>query len=132
MKKLRIYSNEVSEPEEGLWSNALLVGQQLFLSGLTARGKNFNEIIGDDEYQQAVMVFNKIRHYLRAAGGEMDDIVKMTIFVTRIENNHHVWKARQEFFSGNFPACTLVEVVKLARPDILLEIEATAIIGCGQ
>lgn len=132
MKKHRIYSDAVSEPAEGLWSNALKVGQQLFISGMTARGKNLDEIEGDDEYQQAVTVFRKIRHYVEAAGGAMNDIVKMTIFVTRIENNQQVWRARREFFSGDFPACTLVEVSKLARPDLYLEIEATAIVGCSQ
>lgn len=129
--KQRIYSDEVTEPAEGLWSNALRVGQQLFISGLTARGRNLDEVIGDDEYQQAVTVFRKIRHLVEAAGGKMDDIVKMTIFVTRIENNTEVWRARREFFSGDFPACTLVEVKGLARPDILLEIEATALLGCS-
>ena len=131
MKKQRIYSPEVTEPADGLWSNALLVGQQLFISGLTARGKDLDQIVGDDEYQQAVTVFRKIEQLVRAAGGQMNDIVKMTIFVTRIANNKAVWQARREFFSGDFPACTLVEVKGLARPDILLEIEATAFIGCG-
>lgn len=132
MKKQRIYSDAVSEPPDGLWSNAIKVGQQLFVSGMTARGKNLNDIEGDDEYQQAVTVFRKIRHYVDAAGGVMNDVVKMTIFVTRIENNQEVWRARREFFCGDFPTCTLVEVSKLARPDILLEIEATAIIGCSE
>lgn len=132
MKKQRIYSDAVSEPSDGLWSNAIKVGQQLFISGMTARGKNLNDIEGDDEYQQAVTVFRKIRHYVEAAGGVMNDVVNMTIFVTRIENNQEVWRARREFFYGDFPTCTLVEVSKLARPDILLEIEATAIIGCSE
>ncbi len=129
--KRRIYSSDVTEPADGLWSNALLIGQQLFISGMTARGKDTNVIEGDDEYQQALTVFRKIRHLVEAAGGRMDDIVKMTIFVTRIQHNTEVWRARREFFSGDFPACTLVEVKGLARADILLEIEATAIVGCS-
>ncbi|MBJ3816888.1 RidA family protein [Shimwellia pseudoproteus] len=131
MKKQRVYSPDVTEPAAGLWSNALRVGPQLFISGLTARGKNLDEITGDDEYQQAMAVFSKIQHLVQAAGGEMNDIVKMTIYVTRIQHNTAVWQARREFFSGDFPACTLVEVSALARPDILLEIEATAFIGCA-
>ncbi|MFV0549388.1 MAG: RidA family protein [Limnobaculum xujianqingii] len=129
--KKRIYSPQVTEPAEGMWSNALLVDQMLFISGLTARGKNLDEVIGKDEYQQAKVVFSKIRDLVESAGGVMDDIVKMTIFVTRISENKLVWQARREFFSGDFPACTLVEVKRLARPDILLEIEATAIVGCS-
>ncbi|WP_140920510.1 RidA family protein [Limnobaculum xujianqingii] len=129
--KKRIYSPQVTEPAEGMWSNALLVDQMLFISGLTARGKNLDEVIGKDEYQQAKVVFSKIRDLVESAGGVMDDIVKMTIFVTHISENKLVWQARREFFSGDFPACTLVEVKGLARPDILLEIEATAIVGCS-
>ena len=61
----------------------------------------------------------------------MDDVVKMTIFVTDIANNADVWKARQQFFTGDYPACTLVQVAALAKPEILLEIEATAVVGCS-
>ena len=61
----------------------------------------------------------------------MADFTKLTIFVTRIENNKQVWEARSEFFSGNFPACSLVEVSKLATPDIYVEIEGIAHIGKG-
>ena len=68
---------------------------------------------------------------IEAAGGKMADFTKLTIFVTRIENNKQVWKARSEFFRGNFPACSLVEVSKLATPDIYVEIEGIAHIGKG-
>ena len=57
---------------------------------------------------------------------------KLTIFVTRIKNNKKVWKARAEFFEGNFPACSLVEVSKLAEPNIFVEIEGVAHIGKGK
>lgn len=131
LQKQRITSEHVTEPAAGLWSNALLVDRTLFVSGLTARSRNLEEVLGDDEYQQAVVIFKKIRHLVEAAGGQMDDIVKMTIFVTRMAHNKDVWRARREFFSNDFPACSLVEVKALARPDILLEIEAVAIIGCS-
>jgi 2-iminobutanoate/2-iminopropanoate deaminase len=54
------------------------------------------------------------------------------VFVTNIKNNVKVWAARREFFTGNFPASTLVEVRALASPEILVEIEAVAHIGKGQ
>lgn len=131
VQKQRINSEHVTEPAAGLWSNALLVDRQLFISGLTARGRDLEEVFGGDEYQQAVIIFKKIRDLVEAAGGQMNDVVKMTIFVTRMAHNKDVWRARREFFSGDFPACSLVEVRALARPDILLEIEAVAIIGCS-
>jgi 2-iminobutanoate/2-iminopropanoate deaminase len=58
--------------------------------------------------------------------------VKITVFLTDIKNNTKVWAARREFFSGDFPASTLVEVSALAVPEILVEIEAVAYIGKGR
>ena len=68
---------------------------------------------------------------VEAAGGMMSDVVKITVYVTDIKNNVKVWAARREFFTGNFPASTLVEVSALAAPEILVEIEAIAHIGKG-
>ena len=66
------------------------------------------------------------------AGGAMADVVKITVYVTDIANNTKVWDARREFFSGDFPASTLVEVSALAAPEILVEIDAIAHIGKGR
>ncbi|HVL09208.1 MAG TPA: RidA family protein [Burkholderiaceae bacterium] len=129
--KRRITASAVKEPPPGLWSNCLLVGDIAYISGMTARGPDPDVILGDDEYAQATVIFQKIRDLVEAAGGAMDDIVKMTIYVTRIAHNTEVWRARKEFFNGDFPACTLVEVAALAKPEILLEIEAIAHIGCS-
>jgi enamine deaminase RidA (YjgF/YER057c/UK114 family) len=62
----------------------------------------------------------------------MSDIVKVTIYVVDIKQNTEVWRARQEFFTGDFPCSTLVEVRSLATPEILVEIEAVAYIGAGK
>jgi 2-iminobutanoate/2-iminopropanoate deaminase len=121
---VRATSPEVAEPQPGTWSNCLVVGGVAYLAGMTAPG--------DDEYVQAKAIFTKIRHLLEAAGGRMADIVKVTIFVTDIKNREQVWKARQEFFTGNFPASTLVQVAALATPALKVEIEAVAHIGAGQ
>jgi 2-iminobutanoate/2-iminopropanoate deaminase len=128
--KIRVISADVKEPAAKLWSNCMLVGATAYVSGMTARGPDGQTVLGDNEYEQAKVVFQKIRALVVAAGGQMDDVVKMTIFVTRIANNTEVWRAREEFFRGDFPACTLVEVSSLAKPEILLEIEAIAHIGC--
>ena len=121
---VRAISPEVAEPQPGTWSNCLVVGGVAYLAGITARG--------DDEYVQAKAIFTKIRHLLEAGGGRMADIVKVTIFVTDIKNREQVWKARQEFFAGNFPASTLVQVAALATPELKVEIEAVAHIGAGR
>lgn len=131
MKKQRVYSDRVREPADKMWSNCLRVGDLILISGLTARGADGESVIGDTAYEQAQVVFGKIKHLIEAAGAAMDDIVKMTIFVTNMKDNSEVWKARQEYFTGNFPACSLVEVSALAKPEILLEIEAIAVAGCS-
>jgi enamine deaminase RidA (YjgF/YER057c/UK114 family) len=77
------------------------------------------------------VIFTKIRHLLAAAGGSMADVVKVTIFVTDITQREKVWQARREFFTGNFPASTLVQVAALANPSLKVEIEAVAHIGAG-
>lgn len=128
-KKTRIFSPQVGEPAEGMWSNCLRIDDFIFVSGLTARGLDGQTIEGDNEYDQSMTIFTKIKNLVEEAGAQMDDVVKMTIYVTNMPENHQVWKARKEFFTGDFPACTLVEVSALAKPEILVEIEAIAIAG---
>ena len=132
MKIERVTSPHVVEPPPGRWSNALRVGDMLFISGMVSRAKDNTTIEGRDEYEQAKVIFGKIRHLLVAAGGTMMDVVKMTIYVVNIKNNTAVWRARQEFFTGDFPCSTLVEVRNLATPEILVEIETIACIGAGK
>lgn len=127
--RTRCVSDAVTEPADGLWSNCIRVGDQAWISGMTSRGPDGKTILGADEYEQAKVVFGKIQALVEAAGGVIDDVVKMTIYVTRIEHNTQVWDARREYFTGDFPACTLVEVSSLAKPEILIEIEATAVLG---
>jgi enamine deaminase RidA (YjgF/YER057c/UK114 family) len=134
MHKTRITSNKVIEPPPQLWSNCIAVGPFVFLAGMTAR--NLESFATDelvrDEYQQAKTIFERMRHLMAAAGGEMNDIVKLTIFVTNIAKNTEVWRARREFFTGDFPACSLVEVRSLAKPEILVEIEGIAYLGSSK
>jgi len=132
MKIERITSPQVVEPPPGRWSNALRVGDTLFISGTVSRAPDRVTIEGNNEYEQARIIFGKMRHLLEAAGGAMSDIVKVTIYVVDIKQNTEVWRARQEFFTGDFPCSTLVEVRSLATPEILVEIEAVAYIGAGK
>ena len=124
---VRAISPDVPEPAPGTWSNCLVAGGVAYLAGMTARGAD-----SSDEYTQAKAIFTKIRHLVEAAGGNMADIVKVTIFVTDISQREKVWQARREFFTGNFPASTLVQVAALADPSLKVEIEAVAHIGAGR
>jgi 2-iminobutanoate/2-iminopropanoate deaminase len=126
----RVTSPLAPEPPPERWSNCLLVDGIAYISGMVARGEGVN-LAAMDEYEQAKTIFGKIKALVEAAGGTMADVVKIIVYVTNIQNNVKVWAARREFFTGNFPTSTLVEVRALAQPEILVEIEAIAHIGKG-
>ena len=129
--KKRVDSPEVPMPPPQTWSNCLVVGDQVFIAGMTAAFGD--ELVGGDSmYEQAKAIFGKIRNLIKAAGGEMNDIVKVNIFVTDITRREQVWAARREFLSGDFPVSTLVQVDAVGgRRDCLVEIEAVGFIGAG-
>jgi 2-iminobutanoate/2-iminopropanoate deaminase len=129
MPKTRIYSPAVAEAPPGRWSNAIRAGEFLFISGQVSRSSDGKTIEGKGEYEQSKIIFTKIKNLVEAAGGKTEDVVKVTIYVVNIKNNTEVWRARQEFFSGDFPASTLVQVAALGTPEVLVEIEAIAHIG---
>jgi enamine deaminase RidA (YjgF/YER057c/UK114 family) len=126
----RVTSPAAPEPAPGTWSNCLLVNGVAYVAGMIARGEDGKIALGD-EYDQARVIFAKIKGLVEAAGGTMADVVKVTIFVTDITQREKVWRARREVFTGNFPASTLVQVAALAEPSVKVEIEAVAHIGAG-
>ena len=128
-RRTRVTSPDVAEPAPGLWSNCIRVGDVVHVSGMTSRGADGVTIEGRDAYEQAKIIFSKIKRLVEAAGGAMNDVAKVTIYVTDIRQNTEVWRARREFFTGDFPASTLVEVSALAKPEMLVEIEAVTYVG---
>ena len=130
MPRTKVSVPDVAEAGPDLWSNAIRAGDMLYISGQVARPfEGGTDIVGKDEYEQARLIFSRIERIIKAAGGTMDNLVKMTIYVVDITKNTEVWRARREFFSGDFPTSTLVEVRSLAKPDVLVEIEAVAYFG---
>jgi len=129
MPKTRVYSSAVAEAPPGRWSNAIRAGGFLFISGQVSRSSDGKTIEGKGEYEQSKIIFTKIKSLVEAAGGTTDDVVKVTIYVVNIRQNTEVWRARQEFFKGDFPASTLVQVAALGTPEVLVEIEAVAHVG---
>jgi len=127
----RISSPHVPEPPPGTFSRAIQVGDQLFVAGMTANSPT--GIQGADSmYNQTRAVFTKIRHLVEAAGGTMNDIVKMTGFITDIKQREDYLRARRDFFTTDPPASTLVEITALAAPGLLIEVEVLAIIGSSK
>jgi len=126
MSIVRATTPEVPEPAAGTWSNCLVVDGVAYIAGMTARDS------AGDEYAQAKEIFGKIRHLVEAAGGGITDVVKVTIFVTDISQREKVWQARREFFTGNFPTSTLVQVAALATRALKVEVNAVAHIGASK
>ena len=128
----RVTSPHVPEPPPERWSNCLVSDGIAYVSGMTARGTDPAQLAKMDEYEQAKLIFNKIKGMVEAAGGAMADVVKVVIFVTDISQRQKVWRARREVFSGDFPVSTLVQVAALAEPSVKVEIEAIAHLGAGK
>jgi len=130
MPRTKVTAPDVAEVAPGLWSNAIRAGDTLYISGQVARPfEGGTEIVGTNEYDQTRQILSRIDRIIKAAGGTMDDLIKMTVYVVNIKNNTEVWRARREFFTGDFPASTLVEVRSLAKPEVLVEIESVAYLG---
>ena len=95
-----VNSPKVALPPPSTWSNCKVHGNQFFISGMTARNDK-NEIDGKGSmYEQSKVVFTKIKNLVEAAGGKINDVIKVNIYVTNIRQREEVWKARAEFFSG--------------------------------
>jgi len=126
----RYTADAAPEPPPKTWSNCLVANGVAYIAGQVARVPPEEGPL--DDYAQAKMIFGKIKALLEAAGGQMADVVKITVFVTDIRRREEVWRARAEFFEGDFPASTLVEAAKLASPELTVEIEAIAHIGAAE
>lgn len=129
MSKQRIISPELDEVQPGLWSNAIRAGDQLYISGQVAREFHGTNIVGSTAYEQTQHIFKRIEYTLQAAGATRHQIVKLVIYVTDMKENSEIWRARREFFTGDFPTSTLVQVAALGKPEIKVEIEAVAYLG---
>ncbi len=110
------------------YTDAVRAGDLLFVSGIVPVDGEGNLVGGDDVVEQARIVFEGLRNVLAAAGAEPKDIVKVTLFLTDVDDRPAINPIRQEFFGETRPASTLVEVSRLAIPGAKLEVEAVAVL----
>jgi 2-iminobutanoate/2-iminopropanoate deaminase len=127
MKKEIITSEKLRKPH-GVYSNAVKVKADnlLFIKGITARDKDGNIVGEGDIKAQTRQIFENMKIILEAAGGTLDNIVKMTLFVTDINQFKEIHEVRAEYFIQDYPASTMVQVSRLASENLLIEIEAIA------
>lgn len=123
----RVVAAAVPEPPPGLFSNCLVAGDTIYVSGQHAGGAGGTPEGDRSMAGQARKALAKIEALLAAAGATMDDVVKLTVYTTDIAQRAAISEARRGFFSGDFPCSTLVEVKGLVHPELLVEIEAVAI-----
>ena len=124
-----ISSNTIWEDKFG-YSRAVRVGNVIEVSGTTA--VDGEEIIGQGNiYEQTKFIFGKIEKALNEAGAGMKDVVRTRMFVTDISLSAEVGRAHGEFFKEIKPTASMIEIKGLIHPELLIEIEVTAIIDNG-
>ncbi|MGH3919944.1 MAG: RidA family protein [Pseudonocardiaceae bacterium] len=109
-------------------SQAIRVGDLVFVSGQAAVDEHGQTVGGDDFDSQARQVFANLATVLASAGTGLEHVVKVTIFVTDMAVIDQVVELRREFFTPPYPADTIAQVASLANPDWQIEIEAIAVV----
>ena len=127
----QLYSSGTSwEPVVG-YSRAVRVDGRIWVSGTTSTGSDGAIVGKGDPYAQAKQAIANIERALAAAGAVLADVVRTRIFVTDIAHWQDIGRAHGEAFANIRPATTMVEVARLIDPDLLVEIEADAVIIDG-
>ena len=130
MKQERVDPGWAWAKKFNFWAGVKL-GETVQLSGLVAFDGEGNVIGEGDFYAQSMQTFKNIEEALAAAGATMADVVKITTYLTDMAGYQEFSRARSETFPNGVPSSTTVTAPALIKPELLVEIEAMAIIGSG-
>jgi reactive intermediate/imine deaminase len=127
MSREEIRLDSLAEPISH-FTDAVRAGDLLFVSGIVAVDGDGNLVGGDDVVVQARQVFENMRAVLAAGGCTFADVVKVTLYLTDVDDRPKINPVRQEVFGSTRPASTLVEVPRLAVPGAKVEVECVALL----
>ena len=119
-----VKTDKVPESASAAWSNCLVIGNEVVMSGMTAHPASRDGTL--DTYAQTLVVLGKLRDLVEAAGGSLGSIYKLVIYVKDIGDKDEVGRARRDFFRAPYPCSTLVQVSGLVFPELTVEIDAFA------